>query len=96
MTSQRRRQRNESQRKPDRWMPVFVVVSGLPTVIASVDNPKKRVSETAAGEYLQRVGTATIGDGGEIAIDLFATPVSGRLLLRKPGAGEKRQPWNGD
>ena len=77
-------------------MPVFVVVSGLRTVIASVDKPKGRVSETAADDYLQRIGTATLGDGGEIAIDLFAMPVSGRLLLRKPAAGEKRQPWNGD
>jgi hypothetical protein len=79
----------------DGWMPVFVVVPGMCTVTASADDPDSRPTESSLPDYLQRVGTATIHPGGEIAIELFAVPLGGRLVLRKPQPGDLRFPWKG-
>ena len=77
-------------------MPVFVVVPGMRTVTASVDEPDRAAKETGPQDYRQRVGTATVMPNGDISIDLFAVPVQGRLLLTKPGRDDKHHPWKGE
>jgi hypothetical protein len=78
------------------WMPVFVVVPGMRTVTASVDEPDAPARETAVEDYRQRVGTATVLANGDISVELFAVPTQGWLLLCKPGPGDRRSPWRGE
>jgi hypothetical protein len=76
-------------------MPVYVVVPAMRKVIASVDEPEQPAQETGGEDFRQRVGTATVLANGEISIELFAIPVSGRLLVGKPGPDDARHPWKG-
>jgi hypothetical protein len=78
-----------------KWMPVFTVIEARKTVHAAHPDSKHKVvgdKETNAQNFEQRIGTANVQPDGSFVVQLTAFPISGRLLIRKPRAGEHEDP----
>jgi hypothetical protein len=76
------------------WMPVFTVIEATRIAHAShpSEAPAKPPQVDEQDDFWQRVGTAFAMNDGGFTILLNAIPLSGRLVVRPPQAGEKRDP----
>ena len=81
--------------KKQNWMPVFVVVSAQVTMHAADRHHKGRVPkgpQVEGADFQQRIGTALRQKDGSYSIQLTALPVDGKLVIRRPRAGEYMDP----
>jgi hypothetical protein len=83
----------------DTWMPVFQVLKAAKTIHASHPTEAEKTGYSAptqgnGGDVWQRIGTAIRNPHGSWTIHLFALPLRGPIIMRRPEPGERREMTN--
>jgi hypothetical protein len=77
------------------WMPVFLVIPAKRSHHAAHPDHKAAIpqpTQILGADFLQRIGTAVQQEDGSFLLELFALPISGRLLMKPPTDSDYRDP----